>query len=267
MKLNFNEKVKLNITKNFDDSCRLYQDFENRHHFFESLALKLAESINMRPGSTVLDVGCGTGVSALALNKQFFCKVLGVDLSAKMVEAGKRLFDCKEIELVVGDGERLSEVVGNRIFDYVFYNASIFMFPDIKQAIKEACQCLRPGGKIAFSFYPQIVDENGEDLLLVAFKSLKEEPPRFRVITDYDKICLALEKFCGPVTHHKWIRDFDAEFLKDFFSIPAQSASLFPGKDFDMRRTLVSGLFETLKVVSCKSNIVWRMAESTLTAL
>ncbi|MFH2044872.1 MAG: class I SAM-dependent methyltransferase [Pseudomonadota bacterium] len=266
MKPDFNEKVKLNITKNFDDSCMLYQDFEDKYHFFESLALKLAESIHMKPNTTVLDVGCGTGVSAQALNKQYFCKVLGVDISAKMVEVGKRLCDCEEIDLIVGDGESLSEVVGNLIFDYVFYNASIFMFPDINQTIKEACKCLRPGGKIAFSFYPQIVDVNGEDLVVEAFKRLGETAPRFRVITDYSEVCLALENYCGPVTHHNWIRDFDIEFLKDFFSIPAQSASLFPGRDFVMRRKLVSELFETLEDVSGKSNVIWRMAESTLTA-
>ncbi|MBU1056667.1 MAG: class I SAM-dependent methyltransferase [Proteobacteria bacterium] len=266
MKPGFNKKVKLNITKNFDDSCKLYQDFEDKHLFFESLALKLAESINIKPNTTVLDVGCGTGVSAIALNKQYSCKVLGVDISAKMVEVGKILCNSGEIELVVGDGERLSEIVRNRLFDYVFYNASIFMFPDIKQAIKEACRCLLPNGKIAFSFYPQIVDENGEDLIPVAFKRLGETPPRFRVITDFDKICLALKNYCGPVTHHKWVRDFNIEFLKDFFSIPAQSASLFPGKEYDERRKLVSGLFETLKDISGKSNIIWRMAESTLTA-
>ena len=47
----FNEKVKLNVKDNFDQSCQIYNAFEEKHHFFASLALKLAESINLKHGS------------------------------------------------------------------------------------------------------------------------------------------------------------------------------------------------------------------------
>ncbi len=60
----FNEKVKLNVKDNFDRSCLMYNAFEEKHHFFASLALKLAENINIKPNSIVLDVGCGNGISA-----------------------------------------------------------------------------------------------------------------------------------------------------------------------------------------------------------
>ena len=131
----------------------------------------------------------------------------------------------------------------------------------LSRRIREAAGCLRPGGKIAFSFYPSLEGEPGEDLLAVAFKRLGEAEPRFRVITDYDKACLALSHHCGTVTAHRWVRPLDIEFLQDFFSIPAQSASLFPGRDYDTRRELVRKLFFTLSDVSERSSIVWRMAE------
>ncbi|MBU2623031.1 MAG: class I SAM-dependent methyltransferase, partial [Proteobacteria bacterium] len=138
----FNEKVKLNVKDNFDQSCQMYNAFEEKHHFFASLALKLAESIKLKPNSMVLDVGCGSGISAQVLNKHFSCRVLGVDLSEKMVEAGRLLCVSPDIRLVVGDGEKLADVVGDQIFDYVLYNASIFIFPDVEQAIREAAGCL-----------------------------------------------------------------------------------------------------------------------------
>ena len=257
----FNEKVKLNIKDNFDQSCQMYNAFEEKHHFFASLALKLAESIGLQHGSSVLDVGCGSGISAQVLNKYFSCRVMGVDLSEKMVEAGRLLCDSPDIRLVIGDGEKLASVVGNRVFDYVLYNASIFIFPDVEQALMEATGCLRPGGKIAFSFYPSITGELGEDLLAVAFRRLGEAEPRFRVITNYAKACQALEYHCGTVTGHRWVMPLEVGFLQDFFSIPAQSASLFPGRDYDTRRELVRKLFSTLSDVSDRSSIVWRMAE------
>lgn len=259
----FNEKVKLNVKENFDQSCQMYNAFEEKHHFFASLALKLAESIKLKPNSIVLDVGCGSGISAQVLNKYFSCRVLGVDLSEKMVAAGKSLCDSAEITLLVGDGENLADVVGNNVFDYVLYNASIFIFPDVDKTIREAAVCLRPGGKIAFSFYPSFNGDAGEDILAMAFERLGEPAPRFRVITDYDKACRALSLHCGTVTSHEWVRPFDIEFLQDFFSIPAQSASLFPGRDYDTRRKLVRRLFATLSDVADSTSLVWRMAEGT----
>ena len=257
----FNEKVKLNVKDNFDQSCQMYNAFEEKHHFFASLALKLAESINLKTSSMVLDVGCGNGISARVLNKHFSCRVLGVDLSEKMVEAGRLLCVSPDIRLVVGDGEKLADVVGDQIFNYVLYNASIFIFPDVEQAIREAAGCLRPGGKIAFSFYPSITEESGEDLLSVAFRRLGEAEPRFRVITDYDRARRALSLHCSTVTGHQWVRPLDIVFLQDFFSIPAQSASLFPGRNYDTRSELVRRLFSTLSDVSDRSSIIWRMAE------
>ncbi len=262
----FNEKVKINVKDNFDQSCQMYNAFEEKHHFFASLALKLAERINIKPDSIVLDVGCGNGISAQVLNKYFSCRVLGVDLSEKMIESGRLLCDSPDIRLLVGDGEKLADIAGDQIFDYVLYNASIFIFPDVEQTIREAAGCLRPGGKIAFSFYPSLEVASGEDLLAEAFKRLGEPIPRFRVITDYDKACRALSLYCVNVTNHRWVRPLDIEFLQDFFSIPAQSASLFPGRGYEARRELVCRLFPTLSDLSDKASIVWRMAEGTKAA-
>jgi len=260
----FQAKVKKRVADNFDQSYQLYEDFEKKHHFFYDLTVKLAENIGLRSGSEVLDVGCGNGISALALHEKFSCQVMGVDLSARMVAAGQELHGSNpEICLVKGDGEQLVEVVGARRFDYVLYNASIFIFPDAERSIREAVSCLQPGGTIAFSFYPQLLNAAGDDLLDLAFQRLDMSLPRFRVITDFRKACLALEKYVHPVVHYQWVRPFDLEFLRDFFSIPAQSASLFPGKDYIARRELVSRLFATLEDVAPESSIIWRMAAGT----
>ncbi|RPJ12331.1 MAG: class I SAM-dependent methyltransferase [Desulfobacteraceae bacterium] len=259
----FNEKVKLNVKDNFDQSCQMYNAFEEKHHFFASLALKLAESVNLKPDSMVLDVGCGSGISAQVLNKYYSCRILGVDLSEKMVEAGRLMCDSTDIRLEVGDGEKLADFVGDQVFDYILYNASIFIIPDVERTIREAAGCLRPGGKIAFSFYPFLEGVAGEDLLAEAFNRLGEPVPRFRVITDYDKACRALSLYCGAVTNHRWVRPFDIKCLQNFFTFPPQSASLFPGGDYDPRRKLVNRLFATLSDVANHASIVWRMAEGT----
>jgi len=259
----FSAKVKRIIGKNFDQSIERYQVFEDKHHFFSTLTLKLAEVIGIEPNSSILDVGCGYGLSATVLNERLGCQVVGVDLSPKMIAAGKVLYEASDIRLVVGDGENLCDSVQERDFDYVLYNASIFLFPDVKKTICEAYNCLRAGGKIAFSFYPQLVDSRTADLFDVAFRRLGEHPPTFRVITDYPQATAALHQCCGHIRRHQWIRPLDIEFLQDFFSIPAQSASLFPGRGYDERRRLATQLFAILEDFVDSGRIVWRMAEAT----
>ncbi|MBI9087026.1 MAG: class I SAM-dependent methyltransferase [Desulfobacterales bacterium] len=256
----FNEKVKRNVAGNFDQSLAFYQAFEAKHHFFAALASTLAEKISLRPNTHVLDVGCGNGISSRTLNERFGCRVLGVDLSSKMVAAGQGELTSENVRLIVGDGERLAEVVGNQTFDYVLYNASIFIFPDVNRALQEAVACLKPEGEIAFSFYPHLAGPTDEDLLIEAFDRVGEPRPRFRVITDYDKACQALARHCGKVSQHRWVRPLDIEFLQDFFSIPAQSASLFPGMDYQARRKKIIHLFSGLSDIADNGTIVWRMA-------
>ncbi len=257
----FKQKIKRNVAANFDRSYRKYQAFEEKHHFFYKLALNLAGRINLQPETSILDVGCGSGISARALNEQFACQVLGVDLSSKMVAVGRESGASPDVQLVVGDGECLEDLAAGRQFDYVLYNASLFIFPDVEQTLREAHACLRPGGKIAFSFYPELVDPEGSDLLREAFTRLGEPLPRFKVVTGYDQACQALERQCGSVYHHSWERPLDLEFLEDFFSIPAQSASLFPGLAYDARLERVAALLCTLEDEAPAGRIVWRMAE------
>jgi len=259
----FNTKVKRNVARNFDQSIRQYREFEEKHGFFAALTLKMAEAIGIEERASVLDIGCGYGVSAQSLHDRLGCRVLGVDLSPEMIAAGRSYCRGDGIELRVGDGENLSPVVKDRRFDYALYNASIFIFPDVSKAIAESYRCLCDGGKIAFSFYPQLLGEDDADLFALAFERLGEPLPRFRVITGYAKACGALESRCIDLRHHRWVRPLDIGILKDFFSIPAQSASLFPGQDYEARRELAMGLFDTLDDQTDTGRIVWRMAEGT----
>jgi len=261
----FSRKVKHNVGRNFDQSLSQYQAFESRYRFFADLCLHLAQWIDLKPDTDVLDVGCGNGVSAAVLNQHFGCRVLGVDLSPTMVAAGNAVLDGRDARLVVGDGEALSALVAGRRFDYVLYNASIFIFPDVPRTIREAVQCLRPAGKIAFSFYPCLAGPADEDLMTLAFQNMGMPPPRSRVITAYEDACRALAAACGPVAHHRWVQPLDIDFMIAFFSIPAQSASLFPGCDYEQRRQKVRTLFDRMADLERRGTVVWRMAQAACT--
>src|SRR5205809_5851246 len=49
----------------------------------------LADALEIRPGDTVIDVGCGSGVLAFVAAKLGAAKVYGVDLSQRAVDAAR----------------------------------------------------------------------------------------------------------------------------------------------------------------------------------
>src|SRR5437879_12152771 len=49
----------------------------------------LADALEITPGDTVIDVGCGSGVLSIVAAKLGAAKVYGVDLSQRAVEAAK----------------------------------------------------------------------------------------------------------------------------------------------------------------------------------
>ena len=178
-------KIKKVVSGNFDKSFDHYQTFEERHHFFADLTLRLAEICGLKKGAKVLDIGCGNGASAEVLSRELECQILGLDLSPKMIENGRQRIKDPRIRLEVGDAVNPQTVIGEgeMDFDAALYNAAIFIIPDAAKSMLAASSCLKPGGALGFSFYPQILAQNGEDLFPIAFDRCDLPRPKVQVIT------------------------------------------------------------------------------------
>jgi len=50
----------------------------------------LEEELDLSQGSSILDIGCGTGRHALELNRKGY-RVTGLDISGKMLEEGRKI--------------------------------------------------------------------------------------------------------------------------------------------------------------------------------
>ncbi len=253
-------KIKRVVANNFDSSFVFYDEFEQRYGFFAELTLKLAEFVGLSEGSSVLDLGCGSGVSAEVLTREFGCEVVGIDLSEKMVAHGRKVINDPRIRLEVGDAAAPESVVGEKKFDSVVYNASIFIIPEAEKSLKRAVACLKPGGSLGFSFYPELVADDGSNLFHIAFSRCNMPRPERQVITSYREALSGLRDCCEELQEGVYEKPFSEEFLVDFFSIPAQSASLFPRLDYKERRQKVEVLFATLRPEAEGAKIIWRLA-------
>jgi len=119
-------------------------------HAVAELIVKLAA---IRPESTIVDVGCGTGflTQEVAMQTQGRGKIVGVDLSPSMLQKAKgnlgRLGLLGSVELRVGDAEGLPAEDG--FADAVIGNMVLHHCPRPRRAISEMTRVLKPGGRLA----------------------------------------------------------------------------------------------------------------------
>jgi len=257
-------KIKKVVAGNFDQSFAIYDEFEQRYGFFAELTSALAALAKPPRPARILDLGCGSGASSVVLACEFDCEVVGIDLSEKMIAHGRQRLADPRVRLLVGDAcEPVAALAAAGLkerFDAVFYNASIFIIPEVEKSLAAAAACLEPGGVIGFSHYPELLGADGTDLFAVAFERLGETRPRKQTITDYAAARDGLARHCGRIREGVYEKPLDPEFLTAFFSIPAQSASLFPRLDYAARKIRAAELFATLEPEAAGARMVWRLA-------
>lgn len=232
------ERFKQAVERNFGESAAIYDTFEEKHHLFETLTNKLCELNSPFAPKRVLDVGCGTGISTIAIRRSLPGDpvLYGIDISEPMLsKARERCKGVPNVYFVCGDAEKLSSYFHDT-FDAVFYTASVFLLPDFQESISQACRLIVPGGMLAISYYDGLFDNDGRDAVGKAYPG---ESYRYGAVS-YEDLMECLLSMPGYRTVEFDYRfEIGEEFLFDFLSIPAQSAGLFPKVSYIERIPLV----------------------------
>ena len=103
----------------------------------------------IKPGESVLDVGCGTGVdtiiAAIMVGPQG--KTVGIDFVPEMVQRAKQNLQITQLHNVsfeLGSGENLP--FASESFDCVISNGAYNLIPDKTKALQEAFRVLKRAG-------------------------------------------------------------------------------------------------------------------------
>jgi SAM-dependent methyltransferase len=107
-----------------------------------------------KPGSRVLDLGCGAGRTTLPLIRAGF-EVIGIDISEAMITAARNLASEQGLPAQFEVGDALKLQFGNNTFDQViFSNQGWTQIPGTKNRIRALCEIRRvlvDGGVLLFS--------------------------------------------------------------------------------------------------------------------
>lgn len=138
---------------------RNIQDFYNRwtkaYDIFSSNPVinnwreEAAESLNLKPGSTVIDIGCGTGANMPFLSDQVGSDgtVICVDLSEdplRMAQKRANNETLHNVDFLRADANNMPLTTA----DAYFASFSIAMLPNTLQTVKYWCNALDKGSKI-----------------------------------------------------------------------------------------------------------------------
>lgn len=157
--------------------------------FWARIGRRTIERLELPLGATVLDVGCGTGASALPAAEMVGPqgRVIGVDLAERLLEVARRKSreaQLANIQFETGDMERLGYPDDH--FDAVVSVFSIFFIPDMARQIRELWRMVRPGGWLAITTWGPRVLEPGSSAWWNAVKEVR--PDLVNTVSPWDRI-------------------------------------------------------------------------------
>lgn len=122
-------------------------------NFTGTCAPRLVRFAGIDRGTTVLDVGCGTGVVALTAARAG-AKVTGVDLTPELVRHARENASLARLEIEWHEGDAEALPFADGTFDAVVSQFGHMFAPRPEVAVREMLRVLRRGGTIAFSTWP-----------------------------------------------------------------------------------------------------------------
>lgn len=174
---------------------------------YDEAVADMLKYMDVPPGATVLDAGCGPGVHSIRLAKAGF-KVCAVDISDAMLRhAQERANDAGVSEKIEFHQKDLTGLdFADESFDYVFSWGVVIHIREAEKALTELSRIVKPGGKLAL----YVTNKTALDHKLEAFARLLLRKPIER-----EELALGIGNWYEVNEEKLWVWQFDAKALAE----------------------------------------------------
>jgi len=124
-------------------------DLLNVFFYTDSMRNEVADLANIRQGSRVLDVGCGTGYTTQAVLKRLkLGEVVGIDLTLQQLRMAETKLKPEKMRLSLSRGDAENLPFRDETFDAIVSVGALEYFPDPQKAVQEMARVVKPQGKV-----------------------------------------------------------------------------------------------------------------------
>ncbi|KAI4439302.1 class I SAM-dependent methyltransferase [Schaedlerella arabinosiphila] len=193
-------------------------------------------------GKAVLDLGCGYGWHCKFAAEQGAVRVLGLDLSGKMIEEAKKRNAEKEIEYRVCGIEEYE--YPEHMWDCVVSNLALHYIEHIENIFQKVHKTLKPGGVFIFNIeHPVFTAGVGQDWVYT-----EAGEPQYWPVDDYFLPGERCTHFlgCHVVKQHHTITQILMGLLNNGFELeaveeakPSEEMMHIPGMKDELRRPMM----------------------------
>ena len=223
------EKMQMKYANNVCGCCNLHQVLDNTlHPGGLKLTERLAEVTLFKPGLKILEIGCGRGITAIFLARNYGCSVTGIDTSPALISSARDRAECEgmvgKTSFVIADAQELP--ILSHSFDVVVCECSLSLIPDKERAVNEIRRVLKSGGKLTITDLINRVDE-GESEFARTAPSPENSIAFFPCIENAESIEVYLERFERAGFQNLYVEDCSQTLKEALFRMRLR----FGGKD------------------------------------
>jgi SAM-dependent methyltransferase len=128
--------------------------YERIAETFATIHDRVVATLDLRPGSRVLDVACGTGGVALRAARAE-ADVVGIDISTDQLAKAERAAQAEGLAIRFDEGDCQELPYGDAEFDAVASAFGAIFAPDHERAAGQLARVCRPGGRLALTAWPK----------------------------------------------------------------------------------------------------------------
>ena len=138
-----NDLYKLMLDKRMTYTCGYWKNAENLEEAQEAKHDLICRKLKIKPGMTLLDIGCGWGSLIKFAAEKYGAKSIGITLSKPQAELAKKLCEGLNVEIKILDYRNLKEkfdrIVSVGMFEHVGYK-------NHKEYFQATCRSLKENG-------------------------------------------------------------------------------------------------------------------------